>query len=154
MKINRKDLFFAVAFPLIPTALFLVVFFILRDKVSNTEYAYKTVESVISFFKQFSLTILGVAVTVFSLLQLLQSKDWYSAIKETRAFENLILKFKACIIFCFIGMFLPFLFEIILFATTQDIMLAATLAVSLWTMGFICCEVWQIIKTFVAMLKE
>ena len=148
MKLNKKDLFCAIILPIIPTVLFLLVM-----SFFSTNNISKIAESFITFFKQFSLAILSACLTIFSLLQILQSKEWFSKVKKTNAFENLISSFKVCIIFCIIGMFLPFLFELILFNNQRITINCALISISLWTMGFICYEIWTIIKTFIEMLK-
>lgn len=103
MKIRKRYFLYSIFFFTI-SSLFGVIFFKL---IENTNDYFKNVkdltEKVNDISINFSLTMLGFLIAAFSLLQLVQTKEWYEKISKSLPFQSFLKRLWIAIIFVIIN---------------------------------------------------
>jgi len=133
--------------PVISLSLGGICFFI---KCKELETAYGVTLDTLSVF---SLTFLGFIVTCFTVLQIVQAKDWFEKIKTTAAFEELLNEFKLLIIFSACGIFVSLFLRVIVSLLTQRYFLIAGICLASFIIAFLCSLAWKAVLAIIVLFK-
>jgi hypothetical protein len=125
-----------------------VCFFIKETKIDT---AYGTALDTLSTF---SLTFLGFIITSFTVFQMIQSKDWFEKIKETRAFKDLLNEFKLLIIISAGGILVSLFFRVGVSLLTYKYFFVAGICLASFIIAFLCSLAWKTISAIIALFKE
>lgn len=109
-------------------------------------------EEILSILITFTLTFIAFSITAFTILQLLQSKEWYSQVSNTKEFKSFISR-----LFLSIKMsMLVFISSIISYFIIQfddEKIYLIVISLSLFIMVFLIVWIWDCINDFIKLFN-
>lgn len=104
MKIRKRYFFYSTVFFFITFFLGFLYFQLIRKNVNFLEILNELTEKITDISITFSLTMLGFLIAAFSLLQLVQSKEWYEKIYKSVPFQSFLQRLWMSIIFVILNL--------------------------------------------------
>ena len=102
MKIRKRYFVYSISFFIISFLLMLLYFHFLEKNSNYCAIAKNLSDKIIDISITFSLTMLGFLIASFSLIQLIQSKDWYESIYKSKPFQSFLKRLWISIIYLII----------------------------------------------------
>ena len=102
MKIRKRYFFYSAIFFILPFVGMIVYFHFLKNNCNFFTVTKNLTNKFTDISITFSLTMLGFLIASFSLIQLIQSKDWYEAIYKSVPFQSFLYRLWLSIIYLII----------------------------------------------------
>jgi hypothetical protein len=146
--VNKRDFKTALLISIfILIATVFISFFI--SLISLSKAFYETV----ALLSNFSLTFLGFLLTAFTFIQILQSKEWFNAVKNTNGFDQMLFSFKVLIL----GSMSCFLIALLLKIATSliccRVIYTIIISLSVWVMSFLVVLAWRTVAALIELFK-
>jgi hypothetical protein len=113
----------------------------------------KVFYAIIDLLSNFSLTFLGFLLTAFTFIQILQSKEWFTAVKNTNGFDQMLVSFKVLILgsmVCFLAALLLKIATSLICSRTIYIII---ISLSVWAMSFLVVLAWKTVAALIELFK-
>jgi hypothetical protein len=148
LHLNRKDLRDCLVF----SVLFALIAGILLVFLDNNDLHASLID-VINILSNFSLAFIGFLITAFTFLQFLQSKEWFSDIKETKAFKGLISSFQILILGSMGGFFISFILKLSATILCNPQIIITIIVFVAWLISFLVVFAWKAVKIIIELFK-
>lgn len=152
MKIKKRYYIHSSIFALVSLGLVLVFFFFFVSKEKLDVTITSLTEKIIDMSITFSFTIIGFSIASFSLLQLIQTKDWYESISKSIPFQSFINRLFLSIILTLIDFFISLIFIFILEICSIKIKIFLC-GISVAMLSFILCWIFECLLDYIKIIK-
>ena len=149
IKIPSKYYFKPIKKSLIITCV--IIFGLIIQKICSTEL-FKFCLNFFSIGITFSLTFIAFSITALALLQLLQSKEWFSEVTKSVYFKSFLKRFLNSVKYC-LFLFVSLLIFFVVINIKNIILCYITLSIFLIGMLFIIFWTWDCIADFIKLFK-
>ena len=99
MKIRKRYFFYSAIYFLLPFLCMILYFHFLKNDCDFFKITKNLANKLSDISITFSLTMLGFLIASFSLIQLIQSKDWYEAVYKSIPFQSFLHRLWMAIIY-------------------------------------------------------
>jgi hypothetical protein len=113
----------------------------------------KAFYEIIDLSFNFSLTFLGFLLTAFTFIQILQSKEWFNAIKNTVGFDQMLFSFKVLILGSMACFLIVLLLKIAVSLICCRVAYIIIISVLVGAMSFLVVLAWKTIEALIELFK-
>ena len=152
MKIKKRYYIHSSVFALLSLSFVLIFFFFFVSKEKLDVTIASLTEKIIDMSITFSFTIIGFSIASFSLLQLIQTKDWYESISKSIPFQSFINRLFLSIILTLIDFFISLIFIFILEICSIKIKIFLC-GISVAMLSFILCWIFECLLDYIKIIK-
>lgn len=152
MIVRKKYIVHSVIFSLLSFFIVILFFCFCASKYNFDNIVSSLSEKVINMSITFSFTIIGFSIASFSLLQLIQTKEWYETVAKSLPFQSFINRLFLSIIFTLIEFFISLASTFILEICNIKVK-AILCGVSVGILSFILCWIFECLLDYIKIIK-
>ncbi len=156
MKKKRSYIVNDLKLPLLFLVISSFVVFIIQKDFSCYDIN-KTYSAAVKITNNFTLTFTGFLITAFTILQVLESKQWFDQMKETAAFDALIWELEMAVfisILFLLGTSFLILFDDISSFISKSLIVKAITSILFASIVFIISVSWNCIKCLISLIRS